>query len=198
MNTRLKSVCVFCGSASGSNPIYAAAARELGTELARRGLALVYGGGRVGLMGEVATAATAAGGTVIGVIPHALSGKEIAYAEATELIVTDSMHARKALMADRADAFLALPGGFGTLDELFEILTWAQLGIHRKPVGLLDANGFFTPLLAWLDRIVGEGLLKPKHRELVLVSDSVADLLTRLEQFEPPPAEMKWVLPGER
>ncbi|MFO0806649.1 MAG: TIGR00730 family Rossman fold protein [Gemmataceae bacterium] len=194
----MNSVCVFCGSASGANPAYARAARELGTELVRRNLHLVYGGGRVGLMGEVATAVTAAGGNVVGVIPHALSAKEIAYTDATELIVTDSMHSRKALMADRADAFLALPGGFGTADELFEILTWAQLGIHRKPVGLLNVNGFFTPLLAWLDHIVGEGLLKPKHRAVLLVSDSIPDLLDRMTAYTPPDVTMKWLLPDER
>lgn len=194
----MRSVCVFCGSAPGSNPGYAAAARAVGAELARRGLGLVYGGGRVGLMGEVATAALAAGGAVVGVIPHALSAKEIAFAEATELVIVDTMHARKALMADRADAFVALPGGYGTCDELFEILTWAQLGIHRKPVGLLNVNGFFTPLLAWLDHVVAEGLLKPKHRGLLLVSESVPDLLDRLAAYTPPPPEVKWVEPGER
>jgi uncharacterized protein (TIGR00730 family) len=188
----MTSVCVFCGSAGGADPAFAAAARETGAELARRGLALVYGGGRVGLMGEVATAALAAGGTVVGVIPHALSAKEIAFAEATELIVVESMHARKSLMAERADAFMALPGGFGTLDELFEILTWAQLRIHRKPVGLLDVTGFFTPLLAWLDHVVAAGLLKPKHRDLLVVSDSVHDLLDRLAAYEPPPGVTKW------
>jgi uncharacterized protein (TIGR00730 family) len=194
----VKSVCVFCGSASGVNPAYPAAARELGAELVRRALHLVYGGGRVGLMGEVATAVTAAGGTVVGIIPHALSAKEIAYADATELIITETMHSRKALMADRADAFLALPGGFGTADELFEILTWAQLGIHRKPVGLLNVNGFFTPLLAWLDHIVNEGLLKPKHRAVLLVSDSIPDLLDRMAAYTPPDVTMKWLLPDER
>lgn len=194
----LKTVCVFCGSASGRSPAYSEAAREVGTELVRRGCALVYGGGRVGLMGEVATAVTSAGGPVIGVIPHALSAKEIAYSDATELIITDTMHSRKALMADRADGFLALPGGFGTADELFEILTWAQLGIHRKPVGLLNVNGFFTPLLAWLDHIVGEGLLKAKHRELLLVADTVSELLDTMERYEPPDATMKWILPDER
>src|SRR5262245_3618611 len=182
----MNSVCVFCGSASGTNPAYAAAARDVGCELARRGLTLVYGGGRVGLMGEVATAALAAGGTVVGVIPHALSGKEIAFAEATELVVVDTMHARKALMADRADAFVALPGGYGTCDELFEILTWGQLGIHRKPVGLLNVNGFFTPLLGWLDHVVREGLLKPKHRGLLLVADTVPELLDKLAAWTPP------------
>jgi uncharacterized protein (TIGR00730 family) len=194
----IRTVCVFCGSAPGSNPAYAAAARALGGELARRNLGLVYGGGRVGLMGEVATATLAAGGTVVGVIPHALSGKEIAFAGATELVVVDTMHARKALMADRSDAFVALPGGYGTCDELFEIVTWAQLGIHRKPVGLLNVNGFFTPLLGWLDHVVREGLLKPKHRELLLVADTVPDLLDRLAVYVPPAPVFKWVEPGER
>jgi uncharacterized protein (TIGR00730 family) len=188
----MRSVCVFCGSARGADPAFADAARLLGTELARRGLALVYGGGRVGLMGEVATAALAAGGAVVGVIPRALSAKEIAFAEATELVVVESMHARKALMADRADAFVALPGGFGTCDELFEVLTWAQLRIHGKPVGLLNVAGFFTPLLAWLDGVVAAGLLKPKHRDLLIVSESVPDLLDRLAAYAPPPAVRKW------
>ena len=194
----MHTVCVFCGSQSGASPVYAAAARELGAALAARGLGLVYGGGRVGLMGEVATAAIAGGGTVVGVIPHALSSKEIAFAEATELIVVDTMHTRKALMADRADAFAALPGGFGTFDELFEILTWAQLGIHRKPVGVLNVGGFFTPLLAWLDHAVGEGLLKRRHRELLLVAGTVPELLDQLVSYRPPDPEIKWVTPGER
>lgn len=194
----MRSVCVFCGSRPGADPAFAAAARALGGEIARRGLGLVYGGGRVGLMGEVATAASAAGGAVVGVIPEALSGKEIAYTEATELIVVETMHARKALMADRADAFVALPGGFGTLDELFEILTWGQLGIHRKPVGLLDVNGFFRPLLGFLDHAVGAGLLKPAHRELLLVAETVPELLDRLAGHRPPDPGPKWVTPGER
>jgi uncharacterized protein (TIGR00730 family) len=194
----MRSVCVFCGSAPGSNPAYAAAARELGTELVRRNLALVYGGGRVGLMGEVATATLGAGGTVVGVIPQALSAKEIAFDEASELIVVGTMHDRKAHMADRSDAFVALPGGYGTCDELFEILTWAQLGIHRKPVGLLNVNGFFTPLLGWLDHVVREGLLKPKHRELLLVADAVPALLDKLAGYVPPAPVTKWVEPDER
>jgi hypothetical protein len=191
-------VCVFCGSALGSNPAYAAAARVVGAELARRGHGLVYGGGRVGLMGEVATATLGAGGRVTGVIPHALSAKEIAFSEATELVVVDTMHARKALMADQSDAFVALPGGYGTCDELFEILTWGQLGIHRKPVGLLNVSGFFTPLLGWLDHIAAERLLKPKHRELLLVSESVPDLLDQLATYTPPAPLTKWAGPGER
>ncbi len=194
----MTNVCVFCGSALGSNPVYAAAARELGRTLADRNIGLVYGGGCVGLMGEVATAALAAGGEVLGVIPHALAHKEIALAECTELIVVDTMHVRKALMADRSDAFVALPGGYGTCDELFEILTWGQLGIHNKPVGLLNVAGFFTPLLGWLDHVVGEGLLKPKHRDLLLVADTVPDLLAKLAAWTPSESTTKWAEPEER
>ena len=194
----LSSVCVFCGSASGTNPLYAEAARELGTALAAHGLALVYGGGRVGLMGVVASATLAAGGAVVGVIPHALAQKEIAQEDCTELVVVHTMHERKALMADRAAAFVALPGGFGTCDELFEILTWAQLGIHAKPVAVLNVGGFFTPLLAWLDHLVSEGLLKPKHRALLLVATTVPELLARLENWRPTESVTKWAEPGER
>lgn len=194
----LSSACVFCGSTSGTNPAYATAARELGAALAARGLALVYGGGRVGLMGQVASATLAAGGTVVGVIPHALALKEVAQDDCTELIVVDTMHERKAKMADRAGAFVALPGGFGTCDELFEILTWAQLGIHQKPVALLNVNGFFTPLLAWLDHVVSEGLLKAKHRELLLVREGVPELLDALTAWTPPEPQTKWVEADER
>ncbi len=194
----VRSVCGFCGSASGSNPVYATTARELGRELAARQLALVYGGGRVGLMGEVASAALASGGTVVGVIPHSLALKEIAQEDCTELIVVNTMHERKALMADRSDAFVALPGGYGTCDELFEILTWGQLGIHRKPVAVMNVNGFFTTLLAWLDHVVAEGLLKPKHRELLLVADTVPGLLDSLAAWTPPESTTKWVEPQER
>ena len=168
------------------------------SSIVHRGLGLVYGGGRVGLMGEIASAVIAAGGPVVGVIPHSLSSKEIAFQDATELITVDTMHQRKALMADRTDAFLALPGGFGTCDELFEILTWAQLGIHRKPIGLLNVNGFFTPLLAWLDHVMWEGLLKPKHRDLLIVADTITDLLDRMAAWSPAPETMKWLQPEER
>jgi uncharacterized protein (TIGR00730 family) len=194
----MNSVCIFCGSSSGANPAYAAAARELGRELAARKLALVYGGGRVGLMGEVASAALAAGGAVVGVIPHSLALREVAQEDCTELIVVNTMHERKALMADRADAFAALPGGYGTCDELFEIITWAQLGIHRKPVALLNVGGFFTPLLMWLDQVVAQGLLKPKHRDLLLVADTVPQLLDLLATWTPPEPTTKWVEPEER
>lgn len=166
--------------------------------LAARGLALVYGGGRVGLMGVVASATLEAGGEVVGVIPHSLALKEIAQEDCTELVVVDTMHERKALMADRAGAFVALPGGYGTADELFEILTWAQLGIHRKPVALLNVNGFFTPLLAWLDHVVAEGFLRPKHRKLLLVADTVPALLDALAAWSPPEPTTKWAKPEER
>lgn len=194
----MTSVCVFCGSASGLRPEYADAAREVGRELAARGLALVYGGGRVGLMGQVAQAALAAGGTVIGVIPHALAKKEIAQEDCTELVVVDTMHERKALMAERAGAVVALPGGFGTLDELFEILTWAQLGIHAKPVAVLNVGGFFAPLLALLDHMTAEGLLRPAHRALLLVADGVPDLFDKLGAWAPPEPAFKWARPDER
>ena len=194
----MKYVCVFCGSQSGSNVAHAETAREFGRELARRGLALVYGGGRVGLMGEVAAAALRAGGEVVGVIPRSLSAKEIAFGEATELVVVDTMHERKALMADRADAFVALPGGFGTCDELFEVLTWGQLGIHRKPVAVLNAGGFFDPLLAWADHMTAEGFLKAKHRELLLVAGTVAELFEKLEAYHPPALVEKWATREER
>lgn len=194
----MRSICVFCGSAMGTSPVFAKAARELGHELAARGMGLVYGGGRIGLMGQVAGAVLDRGGHVLGVIPHSLALKEIAQEDCTELIVVNTMHERKALMADRSDAFVAMPGGYGTCDELFEIITWAQLGIHAKPVALLNVNGFFTPLLAWLDHVVAEGLLRPKHRELLLVADTVPDLFAKLAAWVPPEPLTKWVGAEER
>lgn len=164
-----KRVCVFCGSSSGLGNAYAEAARATGSALARRGLGLVYGGGRVGLMGHLAGAALDAGGEVIGVIPEALFERELGHTGVTELRVVRSMHERKAVMADLSGAFLALPGGFGTLDEFCEVLTWAQLGIHRKPCALLNVNGYFDPLLALFDRAVRDGFLARAHRSLVLV-----------------------------
>jgi uncharacterized protein (TIGR00730 family) len=194
----MKTVCVFCGSAAGANPVFAATARELGHELAARKVGLVYGGGRIGLMGQVAGAVLDRGGQVLGVIPHSLALKEIAMEDCTELVVVNTMHERKALMADRSDAFVAMPGGYGTCDELFEIITWAQLGIHTKPVAVLNVNGFFTPLLAWLDLVVAEGFLRPKHRELLLVADTVTDLFAKLAAWVPPEPTTKWVEPEER
>jgi uncharacterized protein (TIGR00730 family) len=189
----MRRLCVFCGSNVGGRPEYAAGAREFAAAAARRGLGLVYGGGNIGLMGVVADAALEAGGEVIGVIPSALQAKELAHAGLTELHVVRSMHERKALMADLSNGFAALPGGFGTLEELFEILTWAQLGIHAKPVGLLDTAGFFQPLLALLDHQVEERFLKPRHRALVHVAADPERLLDMLLKAPPAPAEPKWL-----
>ena len=185
----IKRVCVFCGSSRGTNPAYCEAAQKLGHVLAKRGLELVFGAGHIGLMGVLADAVIAAGGHTIGVIPRAMVDRELAHAGLGRLHIVDTMHERKALMADLSDAFIALPGGFGTADELFEILTWAQLGIHQKPVGLVNTAGFFDPLLAWLDRAVTDGFLKPKHRRLLIEAANVEELLDRLGQFHPVPSQ---------
>ena len=178
-NTPIR-VCVFCGSRSGERSIYADTAAALGTLLARRDFGLVYGGGNIGLMGIVADAALAAGGEVIGVIPQHLQQCEVAHAGLTRLHVVDSMHTRKALMADIADVFVAAPGGFGTLDELCEILTWAQLGLHGKPCGLLNVAGYFDPLLAMFDQATREGFLSAQHRQLVIAGHDAQHLIDRL------------------
>ena|SRR5579883_2211933 len=193
----MRNVCVFCGSRLGGRPLFAEAARGFGAALARRGLGMVYGGGHVGLMGVVADAVLAGGRPVVGVIPRVLADKELAHLGLTELVVVESMHERKAVMADRSDAFVALPGGYGTGDELFEILTWGQLGLHRKPIGLLNAVGFFDPLLAWLDLMVREDFLKPKHRQLVRLAADADGLLDRLAE-PPAPATEKWLDADER
>jgi uncharacterized protein (TIGR00730 family) len=189
---RLKRICVYCGSNAGRRSGYAEAARVLGTELARRGLGLVYGGGRVGLMGVLADAALAAGGEVIGVIPEALATREVAHAGLTELRVVGSLHERKALMAELSDGFMALPGGYGTLDELCEIVTWAQLGLHEKPCGILNVERYFDPFVAFIDRAVGEGFVRPEHQALILVENDPAALLARMAEFRPP-ALPKWI-----
>ncbi len=193
-----RSVCVFCGSSEGIDPVHAAQAERLGGELARRGLTLVYGAGDIGLMGVLADAVLAGGGKVVGVIPQSLVDREVCHAGLTELHVVRTMHERKALMADRSDAFLALPGGYGTLDELFEILTWAQLGIHGKPVGLADVGGFFGPLLAWIERAVAEGFLREKHRGLLLVDADPVRLLDRVLSAPSGDPGVKWATPEER
>lgn len=177
----LGTLCVFCGSSTGGDPAFAAAARALGATLARRGTTLVYGGGHVGLMGVIADAVLAGGGRVVGVIPEKLAERELAHTRLTELIVLSTMHERKAKMASLADAFVAMPGGLGTLDELFEIWTWAQLGFHDKPIGLLNVRGFFTPLLELTAQMVREGFVGPQNLELVLSDDDGERLLTRLE-----------------
>lgn len=181
----MKSVCVFCGSSEGADPAYLAAARATGTELVRRGLTLVYGAGSVGLMGAVADAALAAGGEVVGVIPEHLMGVEVDHRGLTELHVVPSMHARKALMAERADAFLALPGGFGTFEEVLEILTWSQLGLHRKGVGFLDVAGYYAPLLRFFEQAVAAGFVREANLTLYDADSDVGALLDRLARWEP-------------
>lgn len=173
-------VCVFCGSREGDRPLYRDAAAELGTLIARAGHGVVYGGGNIGLMGIIADAALAAGGEVIGVIPRHLLDREVAHGDLSTLHVVGSMHERKALMAELADVFVAAPGGFGTLDELCEILTWAQLGLHRKPCGLLNTAGYFDPLLAMFDHAVREGFLSAAHRQLMPSEQHAQRLLDRL------------------
>jgi uncharacterized protein (TIGR00730 family) len=185
-------VLVFCGSSPGRRPEYAGAARELGGLLAQRGLGLVYGGASVGLMGAVADGALAAGGEVIGVIPRQLVEHEIAHRGLTDLREVSTMHERKALMADLSDAVVALPGGTGTLDELFELFTWSQLGLHRMPIGLLDVAGYWQPLLAMLDHMVRERLLRAEHRDTLLVSDDPAELLGQLAAYRHS-AAYKWL-----
>ncbi len=173
-------VCVFCGSSGGSRPVYAQAARKLGATLAARHLGLVYGGGHIGLMGIVADAVLDAGGEAIGVIPRSMVEKELAHTKLTHLHVVGTMHERKALMADLADAFLALPGGFGTGDEMFEALTWSQLSLHAKPIGLLNVDGYFDPLLAWLDLAVREGFIRTADRHLLQAGNDMDRLLDLL------------------
>jgi uncharacterized protein (TIGR00730 family) len=188
----LRRICVFCGSSPGASPEFARAAEAFGRALAEAGIGLVYGGASVGLMGRLADSALAGGGEVIGVIPRALVDQEVAHHDLADLRIVASMHERKALMADLADGFVALPGGLGTLDELFEILTWAQLALHQKPVGLLDVGAYFAPLLAFLDGAVAARFLAPAHRAMLLVGDDPAALLATFRAYQAPPP-FKWL-----
>jgi len=189
----MKRICVFCGSSPGARPEYAQAARQLGHILAERNLGLVYGGGSVGMMGVVADAALQAGGEVIGVIPEKLFQKEgVAHAHLSKLHVVDSMHERKALMAELADAFIALPGGLGTIEEFFEVLTWAQLGIHWKPCGLLDVCHYYDKLLEFLDDAVAQRFVKAEHRSMVLVAETPEMLLQQFQSYQAPQVD-KWI-----
>ena len=188
----MKRICVFCGSSVGNKEVYAEFAEAMGQLLAAKGIALVYGGGHVGLMGVLADAVLAAGGEVIGVIPQALADREVAHSGLTDLRVVDSMHTRKAMMADLADAFIAMPGGVGTFEEFFEAVTWTQLGVHRKPCGLLNAGGFYTPLVAFIDQAVSEGFIKPIHRAMIAVDDNPERLLDTLGKIELPDVP-KWI-----
>jgi uncharacterized protein (TIGR00730 family) len=190
------SLCVFCGSNSGDDTAYANAARDFGALMAASNITLVYGGGHVGLMGIVADAVLASGGKAIGVIPRMLWDREVGHRSLTELHVVETMHERKAMMASLSDAFVALPGGLGTLEEIFEVWTWAQLGIHRKPLGFLDVAGFYAPLLSFLDRAVDAGFVRATHRAMAIVDVDPASLLRRLSEYSPPVVE-NWISAAE-
>jgi len=188
----MKRISVFCASSTGSRPEYRACAQELGAELVRRNIGLVYGGGNVGLMGAIADSVLQAGGEAIGVIPEHLMAREVGHKRLTKLHIVRSMHERKALMADLSHAFVALPGGFGTFEEFFEVLTWSQLGLHAKPCGVVNVLAYYTPLLAMLDHAVEEGFLKGQNRELVLARETPTELLWALGDWRPVPVE-KWL-----
>ncbi len=196
--TRLRRVCVFCGSRPGGREIYVSEAARLGRALATRGIGLVYGGAQVGVMGAAANAALEAGGEVIGIIPHGLAAKEVAHHGLTELRVVETMHERKAMMADVSDAFLALPGGFGTFDELFEIITWAQIGLHAKAIGVLDTEGFFQPLRALMTNVVKEGFASPEHTAMVSFDDDPDRLIDAISIARTMPTGPKWISNRER
>ncbi len=188
----MKRICVFCGSKVGSSGLYCEAAQQLGRLMVGRGLGLVYGGGSVGLMGVIANTVLAAGGEVIGVIPEMLATKELLHEGVRQMHVMASMHSRKARMAELADAFIAMPGGFGTFEELLEMITWSQLGIHRKPVGLLNVAGYYDSLIQFVDHAIAEGFIKEKHRQLIVIADEPAPLLDLILSHKPP-AEPKFL-----
>lgn len=188
----LRSLCVFCGASPGANPIYREAAINLGRSLAEQGIRLIYGGGAVGLMGIVADAALQAGGEVIGIIPQSLKSAEIGHTGLTRLEVVDGMHARKARMAELSDGFIALPGGLGTLEELFEVWTWGQLGYHSKPLGLLEVNGFYAKLNDFLDHLVAERFVRAPHRAMLQINESPNELIAAMAEWKPAAAP-KWV-----
>ncbi len=188
----LHSICVFCGASAGTRPDYVQMAEATGAELARRGMRLVYGGGTVGLMGEVARSVIKHGGKVTGVIPTSLQVHELTDRAVDDLFVVESMAERKVLMFEHSDGFITLPGGFGTLDELFEAVTFGQLGIHTKPVGLLNVNGFFDPLLTWIEQAIDQGFVRTHHRELILIDRDPAILLDRMEQYQAPQGLVTW------
>lgn len=189
---KIASLCVYCGSAAGGSPAFADAARALGRELVRRDIGLVYGGGNVGLMGAIADEVMANGGRATGVIPEALMKREVGHHGLTELHVVRDMHERKAMMAELADGFIAMPGGFGTLEELFEVTTWAQLGLHQKPIGLLNVNGFYDGLTGFASHLVAEGFVRPDHARLLMHAPDAAGLLDQFERYVPN-IKVKWL-----
>lgn len=188
----MKRIAVFCGSSSGTDKAFEATARKLGLKLAFENIGLVYGGAMVGLMGAVADGVLEGSGTVIGVLPSFLNAKEIAHYELTQLILVGTLHERKTRMNDLSDGVIALPGGFGTLEEFFEMLTWGQLGLHKKPMGLLNVNGYYDELIGFLDTMVQRGLLKQINRSMVLISDDIDDLLTQMKAYKAP-TDTKWI-----
>lgn len=190
-------ICVFCGSSMGINPVYRTAAEQLASVLIERGIELVYGGGNIGLMGVLADAMLGAGGRVIGVIPESLMAREVGHRGLSELRVVGSMHERKAIMSDLSDAFIAMPGGFGTFEEFCEVVTWSQLGIQEKPCGLLNVNGYYDPLLRLFNLAVREGFLHPDNRRLVLDAEEPETLLQKMAEFDPTHTP-KWIGRGER
>jgi uncharacterized protein (TIGR00730 family) len=192
----MKSITVFCGSSMGNESNYKDQAFLLGTTLAQKGITLIYGGARIGLMGAVADGVLSKKGKAIGVLPKFLSSKEIAHDQLTELILVETMHQRKTKMNELCDGIIALPGGFGTLEELFEMLTWSQLGLHKKPIGILNTGGYYDPLLSMIQTMVDKGLLKENNRQLLLVSSSIEDLLAQMENYIPPVLE-QWIHESE-
>jgi uncharacterized protein (TIGR00730 family) len=192
MDNPIRSVCVFCGSSHGLAPEYAQIAKEMGEAIAKRGWTLIYGGGNVGLMGVVADAALAVGGKVIGVIPEALLARELGHHGVTELRVVNTMHERKALMVELADGFVALPGGIGTFEEFFEVLTWVQLGIHQKPCGMINTRGYYQPVIDLLANAVKEGFLRAEHQQMVLTSEEPGELLAKMTAHKPAQLQ-KWI-----
>lgn len=192
----MNSIVVYCGSSAGHDPVYMEQATLLGAALAQKNLALVYGGAKVGLMGAVADGVLNAGGKAIGVLPHFLQQKELAHAGLTELILVDTMHERKTKMNELCDGVIALPGGFGTMEELFEMLTWGQLGLHRKPIGLLNTNGFYDDLMSLARNMSEKGFLTAENRDMLLCSNDINDLLSQLENYEPP-TRSKWITPAQ-
>lgn len=188
----MKSITVFCGASAGNDPIYVSVARVVGATLASAGVRVIYGGACIGVMGAVADAALEAGGHVVGVIPYFLRSREVAHYGLSDLIITETMHERKMKMQELCDGFIALPGGFGTLEELFEVLTWAQLGLHTKPIGLLNTDGYYDSLIAMADDMVTRGFLKPVYRNMLLTSDEIGDLLHQMQAYTAPEVE-KWL-----
>ena len=191
----MKRICIFCGSSSGSRPEYLEVAREMGRMLVKRNIELVYGGGRVGLMGEIATTVLKSGGKVIGVIPRDLVDREVAFDDLPDLRVVGSMHERKALMAELSDGFIALPGGLGTIEEIFEVLTWGQLGIQNKPCGFLDVSGYYQRLISFLDHAVSQQFIETEHRAMILIDEDPETLIEKFNKYLPPQMDKaKWVL----